>query len=654
MFLFSPLVVHADISQDNLNSTNIEDTGEEKDFETLMSEARMLILNQHPIDARAKLQKALALRPDDYRPYLLLGQYYLSEVGHFKLAYRYILSAEEHFYQKYGIGDGDVISSQSKEEANILYLKSEAELNLDKYSDSLITLDRFGKKYFADWLPGSRAWVLMKLRRLDEAIKVAQTGLLYANDPKRTYNILGILFSMNDNRELSLNAFAQAIANEMQLGSMGQAATPLNNAGEVYREIYQDNLAEASWLKALQLQDGCDHILPSLNLSILYTDQLRLFLADRTLSDFQACYAQHQEREDTEHRSLLALARGKIALRKGEFKTAIESTKQAIDKQQWFGKIGTNENDVKFAATIALAQSNNAYANELSDTITDSFSEYFLNLVSIRIHRINSWWYFRQARNQAIAEMSDFEDLKIRNTDTMLEYPTLGEVIKDFPRESLLQRLDRLRQSDNRAGSKVYYNLYYAQNLVDKGKYSEAISILSNTLNNLRPIDRLLKAELLAHLIKAKANIKYFWQSFSKEESNEILRLKLELFQLSPPFLRYYNFRLPVSIADNKLSKLEQRIKYKLENRFEFVKQADSPYRLEIKTEGETSKGIIINITLSSIDKGQLISESQGEIINNNEGFADTINKFIASTFKHKVDPASEPIPKLEFLNGLI
>ena len=209
---------------------------------------------------------------------------------------------------------------------------SEAELNLDKYEDSLNTLERFEKNYWMNWLPGSKAWVLMKMGRIKEAIKVSKKGLIEGAEPRRTWNILGILLSMQGQREQSLKAFRQAIISEMM--SSRQAATPLNNSGEVYRELFRDAEAELAWIKALEMSDGCEHVLPSLNLAHSYIEQLRLFQAERTLNDFEACFKKSADREDSEHRTLLALAKGKIALRKNNIELADQLFQTAMADQQ--------------------------------------------------------------------------------------------------------------------------------------------------------------------------------------------------------------------------------------------------------------------------------------------------------------------------------
>ena len=93
------------------------------------------------------------------------------------------------------------------------------------------------------------------------------------------------------------------------------------------------------------------------------------YRSERALKDFEACFAQQPLRRDSEHRTLLALARGKIALHENDVDKALNLISQAAQDQQWFGKIGTNENDVKFAANVSLAQAYRAKAAALKDEV---------------------------------------------------------------------------------------------------------------------------------------------------------------------------------------------------------------------------------------------------------------------------------------------
>ncbi len=659
--LFVPL--HAAVAATGDDMGIVSDaTPAKTDLETLLQEAQVLFAESRPIDARTKLLKALQIAPNDYRAHMFLGAYYLGEVGHFQLANRYLRTSEMLFEKQYGSDrDGTLSPDVWKQHARLLYFLSESELNLDKYQKALETLDRFGKRYWDDWYPGARAWVLMKLRRVDEAIGVAQAGLLRGAEPGRTYNILGILLSLKDNRELSLKAFAKAIQTESIQGGGGQVATPLNNAGEVFRELFQDTMAEAAWVQAVRLPDGCDHILPSLNLATLYIDELRLFQAERVLSDFQACFANHSTREDTEHRALLALSRGRIALRRGLLDEALKNLGQAGERQQWFGKIGTNENDVRFAASVSMAQALRAEVAVLHDKHTNSLVESLTNLVNIPWLSIRAWWLERRARGIALEELSDFEDLHVRNTDTMLEYPTFGSIMTGFPLRSIEKRLERLKQDDQRPLAHSYYQVYLAQSLLQHGNAARAISLLEAARGSLRGLDRLLHAEILATLIQAREENREFWRGLTTEELKQNVRERQELYRILASHVRYRDLALPIVVehlsSDPAGKQLLSDISDELtERRFEVppAPALDSvDYKLSVrllKQNFDPNGGNLIEIALIDRRTGQALFGVDGSVTGDGEGMTDLLNKFIDKTFSHRIDPPGEALPRLDLL----
>lgn len=630
--------------------------------EELISEAEALMLADRPIDARAKLTAALRLAPNDYRPHMMLGQYYLTTVAHFKLAYRYLKTAEKLFEKAHHSNTTDSLdSTYDQQHAMLLFLLSEAQLSLDLYTEALLSLERFQNHYWMDWLPGTKAWILMKLGRINEAIKIAQAGLLRNADPRRTWNILGILLSVKGSRELSLQAFANSIRAEFTLGGTGQIATPLNNAGEVYRELFRDELAESAWSMAVRLPDGCEHILPSLNLSILYVDQLRLFQAERSLKDFETCFAEESLRQDTEHRTLLALARGRIALHSNQLENALELLTTANEDQQWFGRIGTNANDVHFASTVAMAQALSASSAALKDEAVVSYLKRIKNLLSSAALRLRARWLNRQARRFALDELRDFEDLWIRHTDTMIEYPTLGSVLSGFDKHTFKKRITRMLTNDSRTGAHPYYKLYLAQNLLANGKASDALPLLQEAWNGWRPIDRLAKAETKAALVFARKAQAWFG-NLSHKAKLQIDKEIEEVFSILPAHVRSKDLSLPVSLSLQAFSpqSIEHAKELKrelLRSRFhEAIKDARySPkYSLVIQVASlqEQSEGSNAILQLASSD-GTLSASVSGPVGSDEQRVA-LINQFIAEAFSHKEDAPGVDTPPLPILKGVL
>jgi tetratricopeptide (TPR) repeat protein len=520
-----------------------------KTADELLREASLLLMSERPLDARTKLLRALQKDPNLYRTHYLLAGYYLVHVGHFRLALKYIKRAEELFEKQFGRPPySDQV--QQLEHSNILYYLSQIRLSLDNYKGALESLDRYAALgYVSEWYPGSRAWILMKLGDIQGAIKIARAGILAGAEPGRTLNMLGILLSMNGQPQEALDVFRKAIANEFASGSEGQPATPLNNAGEVYKELFDDDKAESSFLRATSLPDGCEHVLPSLNLTLLYIEQLKLDAANSTLDAFQRCIAQFPLRNNEEHAALVNLARGRIDLHTGKVDRAIQRFRSAMDGTQWFGKIGTNQNDLVVAATISLSQALRRKNNIIRNSISSGLTEWFSNKRLILANTLEAWWLMRRARQMLLGELNDVEDLSIRNTDSLLEYPTFGEALRGLSQASLSRRLAKETREDTRTPAKLFYQLYEAESGLGWWPARSALSSLDTVIERARPrYDELLRTHAI--LLRMQT---LDWDSRRYQE------LAYRVFLTAPAELRNYGLPLPVALDSNSLSRSLRR-----------------------------------------------------------------------------------------------
>jgi tetratricopeptide (TPR) repeat protein len=518
----------------NLHEDNSD---KDKSASELLEEAQALLQDERPLDARTKLLLALSKEPKNYKPHMLLGGYYMVHVGHFRLALSYLKQARKLFEAEQGKPPYDDIFLKD-DHARILYFLAETKLNLDNYKGALAALDEYAQYYSGGWYPGSRAWILMKLGKTQEATRIARLGILMGAEPGRTLNILGILLSMQNQRQESLRVFDEAITYEYTLGSSGQPATPLNNSGEVYREIFEEDRAEGSWLRAVSLPDGCEHVLPSLNLANLFIEQLRFDRAKWAMNNFEECNRQFPLRNGEEHRALVHMARGRVALHTGFLEEALKHLEAATERQQWFGKIGTNPDDLRAATTISLAQTLAAANNHLNLESPESPGEWFSIQKRKISNTLRSWWLMRRARQILSEDLKDFEDLYIRSTDSMLEYHTLGDVLEAIPTATLEDRLAKQENKDNRPSAIPYYKAYLAQNYLAHSRKNEGLNLLNEALSELRETP---DGGLHAHLLGI--SLKYL-----PEDSKSYMKASQELFDLAPAEVINYGGKLPINM----------------------------------------------------------------------------------------------------------
>lgn len=518
--------------------TTEEDADRDKSATQLILEAAILLDDERLVDARTKLLRAVQKDPSDYHAHMMLAGYYVEHVGHFRLALRYAKTALKYFEEQEGLPPYTSLSGKNTH-MQMLYLMSQVWLNLDQYEKSLQVLDQFkAYGYSAPWYPGSRAWVLMKLGRLEEAIKMAREGVLEQAEPGRTLNMLGILLSMHDEPENSLTVFREAIAYEFSMGTTGQPATPLNNSGEVYKEIFREDDAERSWLRATSLPDGCEHVLPSLNLAMLYIDELNLPAAKRAMDSFEACVAQYPLRNGEEHKALVALTRGRVAMLSGHPEEALKFLYDSLQRRQWFGKIGTSVEDLEAALFMSLGQAFRTYNAHLATRHYDSVLAWINSLKTRSWNSLREWWYMRKSRRVLSEDLNDIEDLNIRNTDSLLEYPTLGEILAGYPEPLLTTKVKRQELKDRRPRARVFYDLYRAERELKAGNRKEGVALLQIVLPQVRlPQDSLLFVHAASLLLDSL-----------NPESGEYSAWAQRIMSVAPPALRNYGHKLPVQV----------------------------------------------------------------------------------------------------------
>jgi tetratricopeptide (TPR) repeat protein len=580
IFVFVALVVGKPCLAQNLDPfdtdplwgvpVDADDT--KKSAAQLLAEAQALLSDERPLDARSKLLLALKKDPKSFEVHTNLAHYYMSQVGHYRLALKYIKRAGELLVESHGEPPYKQYKVQTQH-ALYLYMLSQVRLNLDNYQGALDALDEYTKQgYYSDWYPGSRAWILMKLGRPEEAIRVAQVGLaamVSSTEKGQILNILGILLSMTKQRSLSLEVFRKAIAHESSLGRYGQPATPLNNSGEVYKEIFEEERAEDAWTKAISMQDGCEHVLPTLNLVLLYIEQLRLPRAEEALNRFESCVAQYPLRNGEEHRALVHMARGRIALLRGDLDGAEKHLHGALERQQWFGKIGASTEDLATGTLLSLGRLYEVRARFLNATPQASLIESFSTRAALVSDELRSWWYYRKGMRLLLEDLNDFEDLTVRTTDSLLEYPTLGSALTRIDGASLRARLERLLHGDERKRSHRYYELYQAELHLLRGEIAEGMIGIKRVLAEVRPVhDNLIEAHALGLALTHGA--------LSQQEYAEHA---VRLFRLNRAHIRISGVRLPVNytVPDDESRELFEDTPFLLDNNVKL------PYRIKVE-----------------------------------------------------------------------
>lgn len=603
---------HADLKDplDTFDQLPDEEKSEDdtKSAQELLHEAQQLLSDDspRPLDARTILLKLLKREPKNFEAHILLAEYYMQFVGHFRLAMKYVKRAEQILGEGAGQPPYENVLVRAQHQI-LLDALAQARLNLDDYKGALDALDEVQKWGYIDPnYPATRAWVLMKLGRLDEAIRIARLGASFYPEG-RILNMLGILLSMKGEPESALRIFNQAVSWETLRGK-GRPATPLNNSGEVYRELFEDDKAEGSWTLAKTMPDGCEHVLPSLNLALLYIEQANFAGAKRSMDTFESCVAQYALRNGEEHAALVHLARGRIALHSGDISSAITHIEQSLQNVQWFGKIGTNQEDLTAAAYASMSHALQAQGELLKSTHPTSLMHRLSLMKARATSALRAWWSARRARQILFEQLNDFEDIKIRHTDSLLEYPTLGSVLRDVSPFLLQRRIDK--ELDRRPPAHTYYNAYLAESSLAQGRKAEGQKLMQEVLRTLRPkYDEFLRFHVLALQLK---EIDF--------KSPEYQRIVSEIFEKAPALVRNYGLSLPVQFEGDReaFAAVEEYSPFKFSERRDrgFVLQGERVEEGYLLRFRRTSGGESVTVKGASLP--EIINELTGSVFRDN------------------------------------
>ncbi len=554
-----------------------DDPDLEKSSYSLVQEAYALQQSGRYLEARAKLFKAIKKDKKDYLAYMMLASYYGQIVGHYKLADRYIKTAEKVFYERFSTPPY-IMPNTKLEHSNILEIAANIRLNLDDYEGALKIWGKYNKyHYWSPYSDSSQGWLLFKLGRSAEAYLKTKQGLDFddsrisyserTNRKAALYNTMGIVLSDLGKQKEALEALNEAYKLEKQMGPNGDPSTPLNNSSEIYREQFREAEARKNLQQALSSPNACEHILFTINMVLQNLEEANYVEAKENLIDFQRCFAQYPLKNEEEHRTLLSLSLGRIALHTGDIEKALLGLEDAVNEHQFFGKIGTTQTDMQAASLYSLAQGLRRANNHLRYHINDGYAEALQNKYQATKNSIRAWWLMRKARQILMEDLKDFEDIHIRHSDSMLEYPMLGEIFAGLPTSLIENKIKREVAHDKRSLALNYYNLYLAENLFSHGQNKAAKKLLDETIGKLRPIDK----ELMIQALRIKAQI--------TNSTPDIY----SLFRLNRSALINYGIRLPIK-TNNISSELRSLLKDSI---FKETSSTDNLCTLTIAAENE-------------------------------------------------------------------
>ncbi len=489
------------------------------DIQDELSKARQEIESGLYIDGRDRLVEILKKNPKNLDALILLMDYYSLIVADFDEVLKYVQRAKS-VLKEVEIIKRITYSSQ------ILWHEYNAWNQKNQYDKALETLKKAEKDGLMPiWYNSSLSWVLFKLGKIDEAIQAAESALYYWGDFLNALNMLGILYGVKGETERAIETLKKAIG-------YGEAfkqniSAPVNNLGEIYEEIFLENLGIQMYNKVINDDPNCEYLLSYVNLSLLYLDFKDIGSASRVVKSYKNCIRRFPYRKNQAYLSLLNLVDSRIKYLEGDFFESRRLARWILDYEQQLGYVGTDPKDLKLAAIQSLLLANEAIIGSLK-YYNHNFNHKVKNLLLALRLKVENWLYRKEFLN-IFKSLNYFEDLKIRNSDSFLFYPFLAFEVRYWPRKKASQLIQSFRRKDKRKIAKYYYDLM----LFNLGE--ESIENLKNNLSDMRAYydESLAIATLISVLQEEK-------------DPEERVKLSSLLYDKAPIVFPAFGLRMPV------------------------------------------------------------------------------------------------------------
>jgi hypothetical protein len=212
-------------------------------------------------------------------------------------------------------------------------------------------------------------------------------------------------------------------------------------------------------------------------------------------------------------------------------------------------------------------------------------------------------WLFRRARQVLTENLKGIEDIFVRNTDSVLDYPRFGIALEGIPLSLIEKRITMERERDPRSRAIPYYRMYHADVLIGHGKRKRAIPLIDQVLRDARtPADNALK--LHARLRKLE---------LTKAHSEAYQKLTTRIYAMAPAALRNAGFRLPVhhEIHDAGVRSMLSQTAFTLEDDInrEFVvsykRTVDGKHELAFRSQ----RGLSRDLRVSGTDLRNVVNQ---------------------------------------------
>ena len=554
------------------------------------------------VRARELAQAIIDETPNSYVAHAVLGEVEHVAEANFPRAV-YLLQRALTLFEIAHSDQADT-SNTWRWHSRILRKLAFAQGDMENHLEKLELLDRYNQLYEPDYL-AQRVWPLMKLGRYQEAREAAQQGMDSSNARQQQIALNALCAVASEMREHTEHYAACSRAVQHAISSKGPLDTvDLINFAEASRSLFKLDETERINLQAAE-HGVAWHRNPWSELAELYIRQARLGEALSSLKQV-AIYRTRRpvhvrEADRNENRRALA----SFFLVMGRADEALRVTKKALvapDRRNH-----TSRDPLQDKSVIALLD-RKAHLLAAEQIIEQSVGLALWQRAYARLKALNHTAQAWMSGKRATRTVSRHERLtgsfRIGTSDAAIMPPWLAaDLVSLVGAGAASTAIEAARNTDERPGASAYYNAFETEVAMQRGDTQQAQQLITSALQELGPSERLLRARLLAQLVRLSLRTGKY-----KTAEDDIQRT----LEIDPGVFRRFAMALPVqlkgggdAVSDAIRSGLRRSPRLSLES---------SPLSIRIQTDELQARACLMASSGSVLGCGQAEATTGGSV----------------------------------------
>ncbi len=491
------------------------------------------------IRARELAEAVVRARPTSYVGNFVLGYVHHMGEANAPRALFYLRIALQQYTHAWG--DPPMPSGPWRWHARMLQEMAFVEGELEHYTEQLAWMDRYNEQYDPD-MAAEAAWPLMKMRRFDDARRVAQAALSEGS-PWQVEVALNALcaveFEAGD--EQRSHTACRAALDLHGADPDRQSAVDFTNFAESSRSLFQLDEAEEIGLQATRAQVAWFGN-PFVELAELYVREARFPEALDMLHQVHPYRLRRPPHVQDADRNEARRALSEFFVVVGRGEEAVRITSKAVNAPDRRSHNSRDAAQDLAVAAILDRVARRIHADEIERAaLGEPFFERVIASGQAALERWEAWTSGRQAA-RALSDTNRLVGIfQIGRARSGILPPWLaGELASVLGAGVTIEAIRRARAEDPRAGAGAYYDAFEAEAELEAGDAARAYELARRAHDALAPAEALLRARTSA--IAAEAAMR-------EGRETDALAAYDEAFQIDPGIWVRMDLTVPVRVV---------------------------------------------------------------------------------------------------------